>query len=196
MYNPAPQSFFGPGFSLASSEIRLKTADATATTTGGTFTASADTDIITTATAHNLKVGDIVSFTEVGTLPAGLAAATDYFVRTVPSTLTFTLSATKAGDTLDLTTAGAGSNTVQAKGPLIEVTDVEAHASTGDWRKVLYGIMEMIYQKSLNTPIADRPSRMQVFRSSSTNETTGHTTRNYTFQFVTEAAGVEVVPEP
>ena len=73
-------------------------------TIGGTLTfadgdVNVSTNTITTAT-HGLLIDtiihsyDTVNFTTTETLPAGLALATTYWVLTVPSTTTFTLSST------------------------------------------------------------------------------------------------------
>jgi hypothetical protein len=69
----------------------------------------ADDDIVTTDTAHGLSVGDRITFPTL-TGGTGLTAVTGvYFVKTVPSTTTFTLSATLGGATLNITVdASAG----------------------------------------------------------------------------------------
>jgi hypothetical protein len=76
-----------------------------------TFTVVTATDVFTSASAHGLQVNDMVRFTSTTTLPAPLVAGTDYYVKTVPSTTTFTISATKGGATLDITTTGTGTHT-------------------------------------------------------------------------------------
>lgn len=195
MYTASPQGFFGPGYTEASAAITLKTSEATGVTTGTTFQGEADDDVLTFAAAHNLKVGDRVRVTEVTTLPAGLSAATDYWVKTVPSTTTLTLASTKGGTTVNLTTDGTADNTLQAFGPLDELTEAEIDASTGDWRKTVFGIVEMLYQRWNNTPTADRPEKLTINRSSSTNETTGVVTRYYTFTVQTSPSTIEVVDE-
>lgn len=76
----------------------------------GTFTA-ATTDIVTSA-AHGLAAGTRVRLTNSGgALPAGLALATDYFVRDV-TTDTFKLAATPGGEVVDITGTGSGTSTV------------------------------------------------------------------------------------
>lgn len=72
-----------------------------------TFTASSD---LVTQVAHGLAVGDQVKFSAVvtTTLPA---ADTIYYVKTVPSADTFTLSATEGGSTLDIDADGTGTAT-------------------------------------------------------------------------------------
>ena len=74
------------------------------------------TDVITTQAYLNLKAGDPVQFSVVnsqtggagsGTLPAGISAATTYFVRTYnASTGALTVSATLGGSLLDITDDG------------------------------------------------------------------------------------------
>jgi hypothetical protein len=49
-----------------------------------------------------------------GALPAPLAAATDYFIKTVASPGVYTLAATAGGSTIDITTPGTGTNFVGA----------------------------------------------------------------------------------
>lgn len=76
------------------------------------FTVTAATDLITSAD-HGLTVGERVRFVNSGgALPAGLAAATDYYV--IASGLTandFKVSATDGGSAVDITGAGTGTHT-------------------------------------------------------------------------------------
>lgn len=71
--------------------------------TGGGTTGVATSDVVTTASAHGLAVGDSFQFTTLNG-GAGAAAATRYFVVAVPSTTTFQFSATRGGAVLDFTT--------------------------------------------------------------------------------------------
>jgi hypothetical protein len=192
-YSAAPNSFFGPTYALTSNAVTLPTVDSTDVTVG-TFTADGTTSTLTVSTAHKLLVGDKVSLSTTTTLPAPFTAS-DYFVVSVPSSTTLTLSATRGGTAITSTGTGTGTHTIKSLGILQEVTDVEAHATTGDWRKIVYGIMEMLYQRWLNTATADRPTRMNISRSSSTNETTGAITRFYTVQITTTPSGLEVSDE-
>lgn len=66
-----------------------------------TGTALASTDVFTTSTAHNLAVGDRVTFSAILPPPTetGVALSTPYFVRTVPTSTTFTLTSTSGGST-------------------------------------------------------------------------------------------------
>ena len=71
--------------------------------------AVAGTDVITTTGSHGFVVGQAVR--GFGALPTGITAATTYYVKTVPSATTLTLSATLGGATLDVTATGTGTLT-------------------------------------------------------------------------------------
>lgn len=74
----------------------------------------AGTEVFTTATDHNLVVGEDVQFNVAtgGALPGPLVPAENsvvrYFVKTTPTPTTFTISATSGGATLNITSAGSG----------------------------------------------------------------------------------------
>ena len=69
-----------------------------------TFTDAGD---LVTLTAHGLVIGDPVGFTSI-TSTTGISTNTTYYVQSVPSADTFTLSATRGGSLLPLTTNGSG----------------------------------------------------------------------------------------
>lgn len=76
-------------------------------------TVDAATDTFSTGVAHGLAVDDRIICDDLGpattpALPAGITAGTVYYVKTVPSSSTFTLSTTAggAGATLDVTASG------------------------------------------------------------------------------------------
>lgn len=87
---------------------------ATVTTpAAGVFTAAASD--ICTKVAHGMKLGLKVRTTTDGVLPAGLAAATDYWV--IPLTadtfkLADSLAHADAGTAIDITDAGTGAHTI------------------------------------------------------------------------------------
>lgn len=62
---------------------------------------------------HGLLVGDQILFTTNGTLPTPLAVNTVYYVKTVPTTDTFTASATNGGATLEYTPGSGSLNAVK-----------------------------------------------------------------------------------
>ena len=78
-----------------------------------------------------------------------------------------------------------------------ELTAAEADGTTGDIRKTMFAICERAYQAYLGEASADRPAKMTIARSSSTNDLTGAITRVYQFTFTAEAAvgGIEVSAE-
>ena len=78
---------------------------------------------------------------------------------------------------------------------LPEITAAEANATTGDIRKIYYGIAEQLFQSYLAKAAADRPSRMVISKSSNVDATTGLITTNYAFQFVLAATGLDVTTE-
>lgn len=75
-----------------------------------TFTASASTDTFTTSSAHGANVNQKVVFNVPGgeTLPGGITAGQVYWIKTVPTGTTFTISTSLGGATLDVTVDGAG----------------------------------------------------------------------------------------
>jgi hypothetical protein len=101
--------------------VTTTTAQATTNTLGqtDTFTADAGTDTCTwTSTANipsNILTGTRVRLTTSGTLPGGLATATDYYVIKVSDT-TFRLATSfanaSAGTQINITDAGTGTHTV------------------------------------------------------------------------------------
>lgn len=81
----------------------------------GTFTAVATTDVLT-KTAHGFLTGLKVQVSNSGgALPAGLSAATDYFVIRIDANtfyLATSLVLAQAGTRIDITTDGTGTQTV------------------------------------------------------------------------------------
>lgn len=79
-----------------------------------------------------------------------------------------------------------------------EVTAAEADAATGDIRKIVFAIMEKLFQEFNERATADRPTRMTITRGTSVNDETGEIVRTYTVTFTAEAAvgGIEVQDEP
>lgn len=77
---------------------------------GVTFTAAAGTDLLT-ASGHGRVNGDKVRVSSTGTLPGGLSANTDYFVRDVSGS-TFKLAETSGGAAIDITSAGTGTHSL------------------------------------------------------------------------------------
>jgi hypothetical protein len=101
--------------------------------TGQAFTA-ATTDICTAA-AHGYLTGDQVQVASATTLPAGLAAATYYYVHVLTAN-TFKLSTTLAGAVagtgfVDITDTGTGVHTITMKTNLVGVAGAPSAIITG-----------------------------------------------------------------
>jgi hypothetical protein len=83
---------------------------AISTTTAGTGIHTASTPAIINWSSHGLANGTAIGFTTTGTLPAGMASDTVYYVNTA-ATNTFQISATSGGPSVVTTTAGSGTHT-------------------------------------------------------------------------------------
>lgn len=78
------------------------------------------TNVITTSATHGLAVGDAISILTTGTLPGGMVAVSGtpsrslgYYVQTVPTSTTLTVSISKNATQLDITSGGTGTLTFQ-----------------------------------------------------------------------------------
>lgn len=91
-------------------------------------------------------------------------------------------------------------NNASANKLLTELTDVEADETTGDIRKLLFGILDGLYvqfsTRNSTLAAADRSQRVTFTRSTTVNDATGLMTRNYIASIQLETAAVEVANEP
>lgn len=67
---------------------------------------------VVTLTAHGFAANDPVVFSTTGSLPTGLTAGTKYYVKTVLTPDTFTVSATAGGAAINTSSAGSGTHSV------------------------------------------------------------------------------------
>lgn len=74
----------------------------------GTFTVTLASPGVFTLTAHGLVIGDRVYLTTTGALPTGLSANTIYYVVSVPTADTFTLSASEGGSAINTSGSQSG----------------------------------------------------------------------------------------
>lgn len=65
----------------------------------------ANPGVFTTASAHGMAVNDLVVFNTNGTIPTGITANTIYYIKTAPSTTTFTIASTLGGTAIEITDA-------------------------------------------------------------------------------------------
>ena len=79
---------------------------------GVTFTVNDSTDVFTYNGVVPLEVNTAIMVTNSGgALPTGMSANTPYYVKTVPTSTTFTLSTSVGGSTLNVSSTGSGTNT-------------------------------------------------------------------------------------
>lgn len=76
-----------------------------------------------------------------------------------------------------------------------ELTNLEADPTNGDYRKVLFAIMEEIYRKWSLTAAADRPQRINITRQSQVNPDNS-ISHNYSVSVQISASNFEVTDEP
>jgi len=76
-----------------------------------------------------------------------------------------------------------------------ELTAAEADAATGDIRKIMFAIAHKFYDAWNDTVLADRPNRMTLNKSISTNVDTGIATNTFTCRFENEITGQDVADE-
>lgn len=79
------------------------------------FTATAATDLVTTATDHGYQTGMKLTVSTTDTLPGGLAALTDYYFIYVSATtgkLATSQANALAGTAIDITSSGTGTHTI------------------------------------------------------------------------------------
>lgn len=72
----------------------------------------------------------------------------------------------------------------------------EAHASTGDIRKVARALLAALHGAYIGEAEEDRPQRMEISRSTYVDDSADTTTRTYQARFVVEVGEEEVVDEP
>ncbi len=79
------------------------------------LTADSTADTVSAPLWPSLVIGSVLRFSNIGgALPTPLAAATDYYVRSVVSPGVYTLSATSGGSLIDITTNGTGQSFIGA----------------------------------------------------------------------------------
>lgn len=75
------------------------------------------------------------------------------------------------------------------------VTDAEANATTGDSRRILFGLLQDMYARFNAIGAADRPVKMQFLRSTSVNDVTQQGSVTFTIRFITGDVVTEVADE-
>lgn len=111
---------------------------------GSAFTTFATTDV-NTATEEitvnrSFQTGDPVRLKTTGTIPAGLAVATNYYVIRVSSTvikLATTQANADAGTAIDITSVGAGTHSIGNSGAFDTVVNVQEYNLPADMLKLV-----------------------------------------------------------
>ena len=113
-----------------------------------------------TATGHGLTEGDTIVFTTSATIPAGLVAGQTYYVSSVPSVNTLTVSATSNGPTITTTSGGSGTLTFVAYSTSDDAEEAEcmaelswtgAYPSKTNW--ITHKVRNDLYKISEASPV-------------------------------------------
>lgn len=76
-----------------------------------------------------------------------------------------------------------------------EMTAAEADASTGDIRKIMFALIDKLYQTYRATAEANRPGKVSITRTSFPPDSGGVVRHVYQFQFYVETTAQEVEDE-
>ena len=115
---------------------------------------------VITATGHGLTEGDTIVFTTSATIPAGLVAGQTYYVSSVPSVNTLTVSATSNGPTITTTSGGSGTLTFVAYSTSDDAEEAEcmaelswtgAYPSKTNW--ITHKVRNDLYKISEASPV-------------------------------------------
>jgi hypothetical protein len=98
-------------------------------------------------------------------------------------------NATNGTNTLILNTSDHASPSVP------QMSTTEADVSSGDSRKVVFALLDRMYQWYQGLASADKPGKISITRSSFVDETTGNIVRTYVVQTTLAFTGIEVVNE-
>ncbi len=98
---------------------------------------------VVTYTSHPFAANDPVVFSTSGSLPTGLTAGTVYYVKTVLTANTFTVSATAGGAAINTSSAGSGTHSV--------TSTYTAVSSDAQWQFAQTG--NLIWATQENTPL-------------------------------------------
>ena len=115
-YKNDANTFFGAEIIRANKDFLAEEASAWITQNyGGTITSTtASTNVFTTSSDHNLRIGDPVVITGTIIAASGISVGVIYYVLTAPATNTFTLTATQGSPIpVDITANGTGSMQVR-----------------------------------------------------------------------------------
>lgn len=194
-----PPAFFGSGYVADSSAhtISFPTRDSIPSVTD-TFTVSDTTLVMAAAWSVGMTMVP-VKLSSTTTLPAPFEADTIYYLTCSATPATTMILQDAAGEQIDPEDAGTGTHSYRLYSGLLEVTDDEADEITGDWRKVLMGLLEYLIWcwngGGISGNITPKPTKITVTNSSYRDTTTNEDVTTYTFKVRTRPLGREVSPE-
>jgi len=116
----------------------------------GTFTVTIASPGVFTKSAHGYAINDPVVFSTTGALPTGLTAGTVYYVLTVPTADTFTVSTSVGGSAVN--TSGSQSGTHSVTGIY------SALSASAQWRFAQFGNFVMAVQANVAPQVFDLSS--------------------------------------
>lgn len=76
-----------------------------------------------------------------------------------------------------------------------QLTAAEADGTSGDIRKIIFAILEVLYAKHVSLATADRPSKLTITKTASVDTATNVLTNTYNFTIKTDILTQEVVDE-
>lgn len=124
----------------------------------GTFSVAGS---VITATGHGLTTGDTIVFTSTATIPGGLVAGQTYYVGSVPSANTLTVSATSNGPIITTTSSGSGtlsfaaystSDDAEEADCMAELSWTGAYPSKTNW--ITHKVRNDLYKISEASPVS------------------------------------------
>lgn len=116
----------------------------------GTFTVTIASPAVFTKTAHGYAVNDPIVLSTTGALPTGLTAGTVYYVLTVPTADTFTVSASVGGAAIN--TSGSQSGTHSVTGIYSSLS------ASAQWRFAQFGNFVFAVQANVAPQVFDLSS--------------------------------------
>ena len=105
---------------------------------------------VITYASHPFSVNDPVVFSTSGTLPTGLSAGTVYYVKTVLTANTFTVSATVGGAAINTSLAGSGTHSI--------TSTYSALSADAQWQFAQFGNFVFAVQKNSVPQVFDLSS--------------------------------------
>jgi hypothetical protein len=119
----------------------------------GTVTISNATPGVFTKVGHGYAANDPIVLETTGTLPSPLAIDTVYYVKTVLSADTFTVSATVGGAAINTTTAGSGTHSITGI--------YSSLSSNAHWKFAQFGNLVIAVQANVAPQVYDLSSATQ-----------------------------------